>query len=87
MSQNLYEPYPEWFEKYGPNLELFPHGEYLKQQILETIKLHKKQKIEFEIYKCQLCGTEYWRPKTSNLKCFNCNAPSDFNINSIKEWL
>lgn len=86
MSQNPYEPYPAWFERYGSNLETFPHGEYLKNRILEHIKDYNKKRENEEIKQCQNCQFQYISSKKSTQNCPFCNAPKDFNISKINDW-
>ncbi len=87
QTQNPYEPYPKWFERYGPKLSKFPHGEYLKNQILENIKWFRENVLTKEKRVCQNCQRDYIALKSSKNNCPFCKAPRDYNVSRIENWL
>lgn len=83
MNENPYAPYPKWFEKYGnpTSLEGFP-DEYLRQCIIDNIKLHRKL-IGIKIL-CQHCQNEYIIKNKKKDNCPLCGAPYGYNPKKIK---
>lgn len=88
MSQkNPYKPYPAWLKRYGPQLETFPHGEYLKKQILHYISIHKENVLLKEEKVCHNCQGSFLIKRGKEGNCPFCNAPINYNKDKIKKWL
>lgn len=89
IEDNPYTPYPSFFKKYGSpeQLEKWPHGEYLRKSIVDTIRTHKEHELFFVKYRCMNCGFIYFRTRRDTKPCPFCRAPYKYDIEKMKGWV